>query len=293
MGHDSPDVKPLWLVHPRLDASTYRDRLMGSVVAYPHLPTERHIPCASARLPRDMVTNLDPKPVRLRDMAFWHARIHDAHAAASLSDALRFFAVRARASRAAHVATVARMWHMDAPADKFAALLRDPQYHAELLALLRAAPHRAGYFVTDIVTAANLETRQATAHGAGAGGGFTVPAGAGAEASWRLDAETGADVTYEDEMIVFVGYRLVRLEKLTGARARLRAMLRGPRFAFAVQHAADYWPAIRDGPVPGQVEPFLGAALREEQSVLVRTASRQLADEAIVRELTFDIEVVG
>ncbi|TQV92058.1 hypothetical protein V2A60_004364 [Cordyceps javanica] len=304
----SHDIKPLWLVQPRLDAAEYRDKLIGSVVKYPNLPTERHIPYQTEKLPKEMVMDLDPKPVRMRNVAFWQNRIKDARVSASFNDIMQFFAQRAQANKAANVATVARMWHMDSPGEKFKALLRNKQYYDELFALLRSN-HDQGYFVTDIVTVANLETTESRERGAGAGAGVKVPldpslvgVDVGAEASFHVAREKGSSVTYDEEMIVFIGYRLVRLEKLTGKRAKLRAMLLGQKHGFSVHDGSDYWPEIKDGPVPGQVEPFLGsvpaaammaAASEQDTASMARRSTGSLLDEAIVRELNFDVEVVG
>ncbi|OAA77261.1 hypothetical protein LEL_04084 [Akanthomyces lecanii RCEF 1005] len=306
----SHETKPLWLVQPRLDAGEYRDKLIGSVVKYPNLPTERRIPYKTETLPREMVMDLDPKPVRMRNVAFWQNRIKDARVSASFNDIMQFFAQRARASKASNAATVARMWHMDSPGEKFKALLQNKQYYDELFELLRSN-HDQGYFITDIVTVANLETTESQERSGGGGTGIKVPldpslgVDVGAEASFHVAREKGSSVTYDEEMIVFLGYRLIRLEKLTGKRAKLRTMLMGPKYGFSVHDGSDYWPEIKDGPVPGQVEPFLGslpvsvvvAPAESEHANGDGPASRRsnasLLDEAIVRELEFDVEVVG
>ncbi|KAJ6785775.1 hypothetical protein PWT90_03033 [Aphanocladium album] len=307
----SHETKPLWLVQPRLDAGEYRDKLIGSVVKYPNLPTERRIPYRTEKLPKEMVMDLDPKPVRMRNVAFWQNRMKDAKVSASFNDIMQFFAQRAKASKRQNVATVARMWHMDSPAEKFKELLKNKQYYDELFELLRSN-HDQGYFITDIVTVANLETLERTENGAGAGAGVKVPLDpstgidVGAEASFHVSHENGSTVTYDEEMIVFLGYRLIRLEKLTGKRARLRTMFMGQKYGFSIHDGSDYWPEIKDGPVPGQVEPFLGSVpasvmaeseQREAPSGAggpsARRSNASLLDEAIVRELNFDVEVVG
>lgn len=300
----SHETKPLWLVQPRLDAGEYRDKLIGSVVKYPNLPTERRIPYRTETLPREMVMDLDPKPVRLRNVAFWQNRIKDARVSASFNHILHYFAQSAQASSAANVATFARMWHMDSPGEKFKELLQNKQYYDELFALLRSNNDQ-GYFITDIVTVANLETTERTENGGGAGAGVKVPldpslvgVDVGAEASFHVAREKGSSVTYDEEMIVFLGYRLIRLEKLTGKRAKLRTMFMGPKYGFSVHDGSDYWPEIKDGPVPGQVEPFLGSVPAQEEgdgspAAAARRSNGSLLDEAIVRALNFDVEVVG
>ncbi|KAJ3473107.1 hypothetical protein NLG97_g10514 [Lecanicillium saksenae] len=232
----SHETKPLWLVQPRLDAGEYRDKLIGSVVKYPNLPTERRIPYRTEKLPKEMVMDLDPKPVRMRNVAFWQNRMKDAKVSASFNDIMQFFAQRAKASKKQNVATVARMWHMDSPGEKFKELLKNKQYYDELFELLRSN-HDQGYFITDIVTVANLETLERSENGGGAGAGVKVPLDPstgidiGVDASFHVAHENGSTVTYDEEMIVFLGYRLIRLEKLTGKRAKLRTMLMGQKTA--------------------------------------------------------------
>lgn len=298
----SHDTKPLWLVQPRLDAGEYRDKLIGSVVKYPNLPTERRIPYRHDKLPKEMVMDLDPKPVRMRNVAFWQNRMKDARVSASFNDIMNFFGERARANNSETVATVARIWHMDSPGEKFKALLQNTQYYDELFELLRSN-HGQGYFITDIVTVANLETTEWTERKNGAGAGAKVPLDPstgidiGAEASFHVSHEKGSSITYDEEMIVFLGYRLIRLEKLTGARAKLRTMFKGQKYGFSVHDGSDYWPEIKDGPVEGQVETFLGAVpaslAEDEEGPSNRRSTSSLLDEAIVRELNFDVEVVG
>lgn len=296
------DTKPLWLVQPRLDAGEYRDKLIGSVVKYPNLPTERRIPYKTDKLPKEMVMDLDPKPVRMRNVAFWQNRMKDAKVSASFNDIMTFFAQRAKSKGAENVAPVARIWHMDSPGEKFKELLKNKQYYDELFELLRSN-HDHGYFITDIVTVANLETTNWTENSGGAGAGVKVPLDpstgidVGVEAKFHVAHEEGSSITYDEEMIVFLGYRLIRLDKLTGKRAKLRAMFMGPKYGFAVHDGSDYWPALEDGPVPGQAENFLGTVPPSEEEGPDGPSSRRsttsLLDEAIVQELKFDVEVVG
>ncbi|KAJ2965678.1 hypothetical protein NQ176_g10500 [Zarea fungicola] len=300
-------MKPLWLVQPRLDAGEYRDKLIGSVVKYPGLPTERRIPYRTETLPKEMVMDLDPKPVHMRNVAFWRNRIKDARVSASFNDIMTFFAQRAKADGAENIATVARIWHMDSPGEKFKELLKNKQYYDELFDLLRSN-HGQGYFITDIVTVANLEATEWKENSNGGRAGAKVPLDpstaidVGIDASFYVSHEKGSSMTYEEEMIVFLGYRLIRLEKLKGLRARLRAVFLGEKHGFAVHDGSDYWPEIKDGPVAGQVESFLGVppsagATYQAESDLPPTVNRRsaasLLDERIVQELDFDVEVVG
>ena len=105
-GHEN--TKPLWLVQPRLDASEYRDKLIGCVVKYTDLPLERRVPYHMNKLPRELVPDLDPKPVQVRNVKFWTRRIKDATVSASVNEILEAFGERAKEESHKNVATVAR-----------------------------------------------------------------------------------------------------------------------------------------------------------------------------------------
>ncbi|UNI22383.1 hypothetical protein JDV02_008275 [Purpureocillium takamizusanense] len=267
------DVKPLWLIQPCLDAGEYRDKLIGSVVKYPDLPTERRVPYRSAKLPRELVADLDPKPLTVHNVNFWKRNIKDGAVRASVGDLIDVFVDRARGDASARTATVARVWHMDSPGEKFKELLRDKQYFEELFDLLRDSHGQQAYFVTDVVTLANLEVAETSGSHAGAGaqarlpvpldGGPglavagasllpTSPTAVGASATARVTREGGFSGTYEGETVVFLGYRQVLLEKVDGTRAKLRrAVLGQQRKGYAVRDNFDYWPAVVDKPAPG------------------------------------------
>lgn len=295
------ETKPLWLIQPRLDAAEYRDKLMGSVVKYPDLPTERRMPYRSAKMPKELVPDLDPKPMQVHNVKFWTRNIKDAKVSASVNELLEAFVERARGHSSDKVATVARMWHMDSPGEKFRELLRNKQYFEELFDLLRSNPDQVGYFVTDMVTLVNLEVSDATGSTTAAGAHARVPLDPGtgtgllrAGAGGRLQAsrETGYSASYEGETIVFLGYRLVRLEKVDGARARLRRAVLGQKHGFAVRDGFDYWPDLVEKPVEGNAEPFLAAQTPRAEEPR-RLGEQEVAEEDIVGELGFDIQVVG
>ncbi|KAH8174357.1 hypothetical protein LIA77_05776 [Sarocladium implicatum] len=291
----SHDTKPLWLVQPRLDAAEYRDKLMGCVVKYADLPLERRIPYRSGKLPRDLVPNLDPKPVQVRNVRFWTRRIKDAKVSASVNEILEAFGERAKEDSHKNVATVARVWHMDSPGEKFKELLKNKQYFEELFELLRDN-HGEGYFVTDIVTLTNLETTDETTRKKGAGAGAQVPLDPAfgvdihAKGSFHVVREKGYSACYEEEAIVFLGYRRIKLEKVTGARARFERVFLGQKHGFTVRDGFDHWPEMIERPVEGNAEPFLGAQTpkTEEPPVLMDSDLDEIAGE-----LGYDVEVVG
>lgn len=297
MAHHSHDPKPLWLVNPRLNAKDYRDQLIGSVVKYPDLPIERHVPYKGSKLPKDIVPGLDPEPVQVRNVSFWRRRAKDASVGASLNDILDAFVERAKESSSENVATVARMWHMDSPGEKFKELLKNRQYFEELFGLLREN-HDEGYFITDVVTLTNLEVKESNGSMKGAGAGVNVPvdqtlglvtAGVNARASVRW--EKGFGGCFEGETIVLLGYRLVKLEKVDGTRAKLGRAFLGKTHGFAVRDNMDYWPKMVERPVEGNVPGFLNppeTPAKEERKELVADEM-----EGIVEALGFDVEIVG
>lgn len=285
------ETKPLWLVQPRLDAGEYRDKLIGSVVKYPDLPTERHVPYKTPKLPKEMVSNLDPKPVQIRNVKFWTRRIKDATVSASVNEILNAFVERAKEDSSEKVATVARMWHMDSPGEKFKDLLKNKQYFEEVFELLRSN-HDQGYFITEIVTLVNLEVSDSASASAGAGASAHVPVDPntgiklGASGKFQVARENGFSGSYEEETIVFVGYRLVRLEKVQGARAKLGRVFLGQKHGFTVRDGLDYWPEMVEKPYEGNVEPFMGPRTPGEEPE--RDEYYEVAEE-----LGFDVEVVG
>ncbi|KAH8127855.1 hypothetical protein ACSS6W_009670 [Trichoderma asperelloides] len=291
------ETKPLWLVHPRLDASEYRDKLIGSVVKYPDLPTERHIPYREGtKMPRELVPSLDPKPVQVRDVKFWTRRIKDAGVSAKLNEILDAFVDRAKEDTSEKMATVARVWHMDSPGEKFKELLKNKQYFEELFDLLRDN-HGQGYFITDIVTLTNMEISDASGRSSGVGAEVKVPVpdpsfnlNVGAGGRFQVHREKGYSACYEEETIIFLGYRLVRLEKVEGKRAKLGRMFLGNKSGFTVRDGFDYWPEMVERAVEGNSEPFLGG-----MDEIRRPEEEESAAEydAIAEELGYDFEVVG
>lgn len=291
------ETKPLWLIQPRLDAGAYRDKLIGSVVKYPDLPTERHIPYRNTKLPRDIVPDLDPKPIQVRNVKFWTRRIKDAGVSASLNEILEAFVDRAKEDSSEKLATVARIWHMDSPGEKFKELLKDKEYFEELFELLRSN-HDQGYFITDIVTLTNMEISDSTGRSSGVGAAVKVPVpdpsfniNVGAGGRFQVVREKGYSAYYEEETIVFLGYRLVRLEKVEGTRARLGRMFLGHKTGFTVRDGFDYWPELVERAVEGNAEPFLAAATPGEETK--ELGEEEIEYDQIVEELGFDFEVVG
>ncbi|KAK2603806.1 hypothetical protein QQS21_004008 [Conoideocrella luteorostrata] len=289
--------KGLWLVSPRLDAVTYRDKLIGSVVKYPELPIESRIPYRSPKLPKEIVEELDPNPVQVHNVQFWEKNIHDATLRATVQNIIDIFVDRAKESNSQNLATIARVWHMDSPGEKFKDLLGNKDYFNELFDLLQSN-HGVGYFITDIVTFMNLEETQSHGSGTGAGASAQVPVdpstgiSVGGGAKFNVLREKGYSACYEGESIVFMGYRKIELVKVTGARAKIRRMLQGEKHGLAVMDRADHWPEMRDLPYEGTVSNFLGDRDQNSPTDLTSAEKERLERheefEKIAEELGLD-----
>ena len=185
---------------------------------------------------------------------------------------------------------------MDSPGEKFKELLKDKEYFEELFELLRSN-HDQGYFITDIVTLTNMEISDSTGRSSGVGAGVKVPVdpsfnvNIGAGGHFQVVREKGYSAYYEEETIVFLGYRLVRLEKVEGKRAKLGRMFLGHKAGFTVRDGFDYWPELVERAVEGNAEPFLSAQTPGEETKELGEEDAEY--EAIVEELGYDFEVVG
>ncbi|KAG6009327.1 hypothetical protein E4U21_002634 [Claviceps maximensis] len=288
--------KGLWLISPRLDASEYRDKLMGSVVKYPDLPTESRIPYRSTKFPRELVPNLDPKPVQVHNVRFWERNIHDATLKATVSNIIDAFVDGAKAKSSENVATIARVWHMDSPGEKFKDLLHHEQYFDELFELLQSN-HGVGYFITDIVTFMNLEETQSQGLSKAAGVSAHIPVDpstgitVGTGGKVGVVREKGFSAFHEGESIVFMGYRKIELVKVSGARAKLRRMLQGEKHGLAIMDRADHWPEMRDLPHEGNggtVNNFMGGGNSPTNERSEEERNQQKAFDDIAEELGMD-----
>ncbi|GAB0135217.1 hypothetical protein EsDP_00003563 [Epichloe bromicola] len=288
--------KGLWLIAPRLDASQYRDKLMGSVVKYPDWPTESRIPHRFSKPPKDLVTDLDPKPVQVHNVRFWERNIHDATLKATISSIIDAFVDRANSRSSEKLATIARVWHMDLPGEKFKDLLHNKQYFDELFELLQDN-HGVGYFVTDIVTFTNLEETQLHGSSMGAGASAKIPidpsTGISVSGGAKVGVirEQGYSACYEEESIVFMGYRKIELVKVTGARAKLRRMFHGEKHGLAVMDRADHWPEMRDLPhegTEGTINNFMGGRAFPTNELTEEERDQYETFEKIANELGMD-----
>jgi hypothetical protein len=91
------------------------------------------------------------------------------------------------------------------------------------------------------VTLTNLELKDESSKSNGAGAGAQIPVDPSlgidvhARAKYSIRREKGYSAYYEEESIVFMGYRLVRLEKVTGTRAKLGRIFLGQKHGFTIQ----------------------------------------------------------
>jgi hypothetical protein len=202
--------------------------------------------------------------MQVHNLRFWDKNIQDVSLKTTVQDIINAFADRAKESSNENVATIARVWHMDSPGEKFKDLLRNKQYFDELFELLQSN-HGVGYFVTDMVTLVNLEETKIHGSSNAAGVSVQVPVDpstgikVGAGARFGVVHETGHSACYEGEAIVFIGYRKIELEKVDGTRAKLRRLFQGPKHGVAIMDRHDYWPKLVEEPVAGTVGSFLGA----------------------------------
>jgi hypothetical protein len=130
---------------------------------------------------------------------------------------------------------------------------------------------------------------------------FNLNIGAGGR--FQVHREKGYSACYEEETIIFLGYRLVRLEKVEGTRAKLGRLFLGNKNGFTVRDGFDYWPEMVERAVEGNSEPFLGAMDEvkkpEDETKKPEDEARRPSEEesaeydAIVEELGYDFEVVG
>lgn len=313
-------TKPLWMIEPRLEAGQHRDRVLGTLVKYPDLPRERYIPYRSTRTPRDMVPGLYSEPVQMRDVRYWQRRARDPSVLAKLGNVFSAFAKRPHRDTRQRTATAVRMWSVDAPGDKFRELLTHKDYLDEAVELLLSTADREAYFVTDVVTLVNLEESDETFWSADVGSAAAAPAPVPAVAAAPDDDDAAAPVdlapragarvlvrhekrrsaTYEGETIVFLGYRLVRLVRTPGTRARIGRALLGGRHGVAPEHGLEYWPHVVEKPVEGDFEGFMdpriqdpgvpGPGIRDHDEQPDRGPPEE---SEVFRKLGFDVEIFG
>jgi hypothetical protein len=287
--HAEPS-KPLFLIQPRLDAGEYREKLIGSVVKYPYRPTEVYSPYDAKVLPKDIVT-LDPKPVVISNINFFSSRIKDTEIRASFNGILDGFVHKGSGTTNQNAATCARVWHMDAPARKFKELLKNEAYYAELFSLLKQNDGRSLYFIASMVTLVNMTVVNETGKSRGAGGTAHLPVdpsmglNVGAHGHVNSGSAAGAQATYEGEMIVLLGYREVRLEKLKGIKAKVGRTLGSPMSGFTIKDG-NLMPIISEEPAQGNIDGVLGYRPNE-------AGSGEQGNDDVVKELGYDIEIFG
>ncbi|KAH7113529.1 hypothetical protein EDB81DRAFT_670055 [Dactylonectria macrodidyma] len=287
-------TKPLFLVHPPLDAAEYRDNLMGSVVKYPDMPTETYVPYKIEKLPKNIILQLNP-PTQVRNIKFWAHRIKDAKVLSSVNEVLERF----HGSSNAAVAATALLWHMDLPGQKFKELLKNKAYLEQVVDLLRNSKNHEGYFVTDIVTLVNyevaIESRNSETNSVTEKVFLNPPLGVeiGASIQHQVSSKYWYSGCYEGETIVFLGYHCIKLKKMDGAMATLGRLFLGHNYGLKVRYGFDAGPQTIGGPVEGCMEMSLGDT--SDKNTTVKEQRVPLPDDhaEIVRELGSDVETVG
>ncbi|KAH7121788.1 hypothetical protein B0J13DRAFT_531924 [Dactylonectria estremocensis] len=281
-------TKPLFQIHPPLDAAEYRDSLMGSVVKYPDTPTETYVSYKIEKLPKNIILKLNP-PTQIRNIEFWAHRIKETKDLSSVNEVLKRF----HESSTATMATTALLWHMDLPGEKFKELQKNKAYLKQLLELLRHSKNHEGYFITDIVTLVNyevaIESRNSQTNSVTEQLGLEV----GASIQHRVSSQYWYSGCYEGELIVFLGYRRVKLKKMDGAMATLGRLFLGQNHGLKVRYGFDFWPQKIEGPVERGMEIPLGDTSGRNKSVKEQRVRLPDGHVEIGRELGFDVEIVG
>ncbi|KAH8659672.1 hypothetical protein BGZ61DRAFT_370112 [Ilyonectria robusta] len=287
-------TKPLYQVHPPLDAVEYRDNLMGSVVKYPDMPTERYVPYKIEKLPKNIILKLNP-PTQVRNIKFWTHRIKDTKVLSSVNEVLERFHEGSNAT----MVTKALLWHMDLPGEKFKELLKQRAYLEQVVDLLRNSKNHEGYFVTDIVTLVNyeaaVESRNSRTNSVTEQVLVNPSLGVevGASIQHRVSSKYWYSGCYEGETIMFIGYHCVKLKKMDGAMAKLGRLFLGQNHGLKVRYGFDLWPQTIGGPAERGMEIHLDDT--SGRNITVKEQRVPLPDDhaEIVRALGFDVEIVG
>jgi hypothetical protein len=285
----SYDTKPLFHIYPYLDAGEYRGILMGNVVKYPDLPTERYLSSKSATQPNTVIPGLDPTPTELRDIKFLTHGIKDDNLASLMNAFVEGFFQ----SSDAEIATAARLWHMDSASQTFRELMKNKAYSKQLINLLRSSHDQEAYFITEIVTlfrAAGTKLPIVRTPALVGGLGYQDLA----IEQDQVQGQRHYPDYYEGETIVFLGYHRVKLERSNSILAKLARVFFGHKYGFAVQDRADYWPQGIGRPAEKSQEMCLGDISGRISLIEDGRSGSALNEHArIARELGFDVEIVG
>ncbi|GJN78773.1 hypothetical protein PLIIFM63780_002282 [Purpureocillium lilacinum] len=266
----------------------YRNTLLGSVVKYPDIPTEGYAPYKAGKQPRQIIPGLDPTPIQVKNIKFLTHKIQDSDISASLDDYLTGFFQNPNTV----VQTAARFWHMESTAENLQKLLQKKTYTKQLINLLQNSHSQEGYFVTDIVTL--FDAAEDAYRSPATMAQLTIDVSAQQPRTieqCHIQTHKHGPIYYEGETIVFLGYRLVRLEKSDGIMAKLARVFLGQGHGLTVRDKSDYWPDTIGRPAKSSVETGLndsGDSTKAEDSV-----TRPDAYITIGQELGFDVEVVG
>ncbi|KAH6988746.1 hypothetical protein EDB80DRAFT_730946 [Ilyonectria destructans] len=287
-------TKPLFQIHPPLDAAEYRDNLMGSVVKYPDMPTETYAPYKIEKLPKNIILKLNP-PTQVQNIKFWTHRIKDTKVLSSVNEGLERF----HESSNATMVTTALVWHMDLPGEKFKELLKQRAYLKQVVGLLRNSKNHEGYFVTDIVTLVNyeaaVESRNSQTNSVTEQVLVNPSLGVevGASIQHRVSSKNWYSGCYEGETIMFIGYHCIKLKKMDGAMATLGRLFLGQNHGLKVRYGFDLWQQTIGDPAERGMEIPLGDT--NGRNTTIKDQRVPLPDDhaEIVRALGFDVEIVG
>jgi hypothetical protein len=286
------DTVLLKVIYPRLDAEEYRDRLIGSVVKYPDMPTERYIPSKSTEPAIQIIPTIDPKPFQIRNIGFLTQRIEDVDISSMVNDILEGFS----GSSNTNAATLARVWHMDSPDKNFEKLLKNKAYFKQLFNMLRSSQDEEGYFITDILTLVDiteqylgLDDRYSAVLASSSPSLRTQIEPFGKQYVVRENKCSGYA---EGELVIFLGYRRVRLEKVHSFMAMVRRIFQGQGCGYTARLDSNYQPRVVQTPTKDIDARSDGKSTWKAEGKAQLVAGSNEHTE-IVRELGFDVKIVG
>jgi hypothetical protein len=272
MVNSQRDTVPLVVIYPYLDAGEYSNRLIGSVVKYPDMPIERYIPSRSTKQASQIIPTLNPKPSQIRNVGFLTHGIKDVHVSSMVNEILEGFF----GSSNTNATTLARIWHMSSPDKNFKELLENKAYFKQLFNLLKSSQDEEGYFITDIVTLVDITEQSLGLHGRYTGASplsnSLLRTQTGPLGQQQAVRDNGYSQYVEGELIICLGYRRVKLEKVNSLMAMIGRLFQGQGYGYTARLGLDYQP-------------------QEVQTPTNITGSDEHAE--IIRELGFDVKIVG
>ncbi|KAF3019281.1 hypothetical protein E8E14_007348 [Neopestalotiopsis sp. 37M] len=211
---------PIFLTHPPILASEYRDKLIGACVANPYNPTNAYS-SADRPWPKELIPRIDPKEVEIDNYRDVLDRSSTSHAKAVFEKIITLFFERDSNTTEAREAASAKWWSMETPQDHFERLMEQSSYRNSVLKLLKKNQGNPVYLVTNILvlSAPKVDKTRRTSRKDGASAAIPDPHTHGA--TNIVDVSVGAGRSTEGsiggqfrhEMIVGLGVYEVNVPK--------------------------------------------------------------------------------